>query len=97
MSSTSFAKEDATVWDVIVVGVDGTYETMESLGTPPGVVTSKEDNEEDGLDEDGIAPAVVMLVGAMGATKEGMVMFEMGAGGGSTDAMVQMESALETL
>ena len=54
MYFTSFASEDVTVWDVTVAGVNVSCEMMGSFGTLSGVVISKEDNEEDGLDEDGM-------------------------------------------
>ena len=38
-----------------------------------------------------------VLVGAMGAAKGEMATFETGAGGGSTDATLWMDSASDTL
>ena len=70
---------------------------MNSSGTPTGVVASEEEDEEDGLDEDRMESADVVLVGAVRAAEEGMVIFEMGAGGGFSDATLRMELALETL
>ena len=63
MYFTSFASEDVTVWDVTVAGVDAPCEMMGSFGTPSGVVISKEDNEEDGLDEGGIESTAAVLFG----------------------------------
>ena len=55
----SFEREDITV-----AGVDAWCEMMESAGTSLGVVASKEDNEEDGLDKDRIDLAADVLLGA---------------------------------
>ena len=55
---TSFAREDVTV-----AGVDASCEMMEAAGMPLGVVASEEDNEEDGLDEDGMDSAAAVLLG----------------------------------
>ena len=96
ISFTSFAREDVTVWDVTVAGGDASCEMMGSSGTPSGVVASKEDSEEDGLNEDGMDFAAAKFVGAMGAAEEEIVILETGAGGGSTEAMMQMELASET-
>ena len=97
MSFTPFAREDVTVWDGRVAGVDASCEMMESSETPSKVVASEEDNEEDGMDVDGMKYAAAVLLGAMGAANEGMVIFEMGAGDGSTDATLQIDSGSQTL
>ena len=52
ISFTSFAREDATV-----TGVYTSFEMMESAWKPLGFVASEEDDEEDGLDEDGMESA----------------------------------------
>ena len=88
MSLTSFAIED-----VAVAGVDASCEMTEAAMTPLEVVSSEEDNEEDGLDEDGIDVAAVALLGAwVGGAKEGIVVSEMGACSGSTDATLRADS-----
>ena len=68
ISFTSFAKKDVPIWDVAVAGVDVFGKTMEFSGTPSGVVASAEDDEEDGLGEDGMKSAAAMLVGAIRGT-----------------------------
>ena len=79
ISFKSFAREDVTVSNVTVAGVDAVFKRMEALVTPSGVVTFEEDNEEDGLDEDRSEAVANVLVGAMGVTKEGMVIYSIRA------------------
>ena len=95
--ATSFARGDVIIWDDIVAGVDASCGMMESSRMPSGAVASNKDYGEDGLDGDRMESAAAVVVGDMGATKEGMVILETGAGGGSTDAMMWMELASETL
>ena len=78
--------------DVTVVGVDASCEMMESFGTPSGVVAYKDDNDKDGLEA-----AAAVLAGDMGVAEAGMVILDMGAGGGSTDTTLQTESVFEAL
>ena len=92
ISFTSFAREDLTVWDVIVAGGDGSCGMMESFGTPSGVVAYKDDNDKDGLEA-----AAAVLAGDMGLAEAGMVILDMGTGGGSTDTTLRIESVLEAL
>ena len=50
------------------VGLDTSCEMMEATGIPLGVVESKEDDDKDGLEEDGTDPGAAALWGAcMGA------------------------------
>ena len=65
MSFKSFAREDVTVLDVPVAGVDAVYEMMEALVTKSGVVAFEEGDEEDGLDADGLEYTADVFVGAM--------------------------------
>ena len=50
--------------EITVAGFDTSYEMMEAAGMPLGVVASKEDDEEDGLDENGMDHAAAALLGA---------------------------------
>ena len=76
ISVTSFTRKDVPIWDVTVAAGDASCKMMESSRTPSGAVTHKEDGKEDGLDEDGMESAAAILVGAMGETKEGIVILE---------------------
>ena len=71
-----------TIEEVTVVGLDASFEMMKAAGMPLGVVVSDDDDEEDGLEEDGADLAAAVIWGAcIGAADEGMVIFDMGTCG----------------
>ena len=65
MSFKSFAREDITVLDVTVAGVDAVWKMMKALVMPSGVVAFEEGDEDDGFDKNGLEAAAAVRVVAM--------------------------------